>query len=111
MSRDPGLLEDILREARLALEFVAGLTKEDFFHDAKTQHAVVRCIEIIGEAANNLSEETYNAVTLPWSEIIGMRHIAIHHYRKLDPERVWNTIHEHVPELVGRIEEFLRDIP
>ena len=73
MSRDPGLLEDILREARLALEFITGMAEADSRQDQKTQHAVVRCIEIIGEAANHLSNETRERIALPWSEIISSK--------------------------------------
>jgi uncharacterized protein with HEPN domain len=50
MSRDAGLLDDMLHEAQLALAFVKGLTEDEFARDEKTQHAVVRCFEIIGEA-------------------------------------------------------------
>jgi uncharacterized protein with HEPN domain len=107
MSRDPGLLDDILREARLALTFVAEMTETDFSNDKKTQHAVVRCLEIIGEAANNLSEDTRRHLAdLPWADIIGQRHVAIHHYNKVRMPLVWATVHEDLPPLIAAIEAF-----
>ena len=71
MSRDDGLLEDMLGEARLALEFVAGMSEADFHNDVKTQHAIVRCLEVIGEAANNTSADVRTTIDLPWADITG----------------------------------------
>jgi len=109
MLLDPGYLEDILREARLALEFIAGISEADFERDLKTQHAVVRCLEIIGEAANNISAETRAEIsTIPWTDVVAQRHIAIHHYRKLDVHRIWATVKDDLPKL---IENLQRRIP
>ncbi|HEX8251811.1 MAG TPA: HepT-like ribonuclease domain-containing protein [Thermoanaerobaculia bacterium] len=101
LSLDQELLDDMLREARTALEFTDGLSEEDFLRDRKTQYAVVRCLEIIGEAASRVSAEARVALpSIPWSEVIAQRHIAIHHYGKLRMPRIWSTIREHVPALV-----------
>lgn len=105
MSPDAGFLEDIVREARLAGEFIAGMSEADFQHDAKTQHAVVRCLEVIGEAANNLSEKARADLSaIPWHDVIGQRHIAIHHYHKLDMARIWRTVKDDLPKLLVTIE-------
>ncbi len=107
MSRDAGLLEDIVREARLALEFIEGMTESDFLGDEKTQHAVVRCIEIIGEAAGKLSLDTRQAIaSVPWPAVIAQRHIAIHHYGKLRMPRIWSTVKQDLPSLIAAIEEY-----
>lgn len=111
MSPDLGHLQDILASSKTALAHIAGQTSDDFLNDGKTQDAVLWRLSVIGEAANNMTDATRTAIPLPWSQIIGMRHIAIHHYRKLEMTRVWNTVHDRVPELVTRVEGFLRGIP
>jgi uncharacterized protein with HEPN domain len=108
MSPDAGFLEDIVREARLADEFIAGMSEADFQHDAKTQHAVVRCLEVIGEAANNLSAKTRADLSaIPWHDVIAQRHIAIHHYYKLDMARIWATVKHDLPKLLENLESHL----
>jgi len=105
MSPDAGFLDDILREARLALDFIAGLSKADFERDVKTQHAVVRCLEIIGEAANNVTAETRARISgIPWADVIAQRHIAIHHYHKLEMSRIWATVKDDLPKLIESLQ-------
>jgi uncharacterized protein with HEPN domain len=111
MSPDLGHLRDILTSAERALSYIAGLTVDEFIRDFKTQDAVLWRLAVIGEAANNMTPATRDEIPLPWSQIIGMRHVAIHHYHKLQMPRVWDTVRVHVPDLVARVEEFLRDIP
>lgn len=109
MSRDHGFLEDMLREARLALSFIAETSQVEFERDVKTQHAVVRCLEIIGEAANNVTSDTRSALPdLPWTEIIRQRHIAVHHYRKLEMPRIWATVKQDLPPRVATLEAYLQ---
>jgi uncharacterized protein with HEPN domain len=108
---DAGHLQDVLQSAKRALSYIDGLTADDFVRDIKTQDAVLWRLTVIGEAANNMSAATRDAIPLPWSQIIGMRHVAVHHYEKLQMPRVWGTVHDRVPELVSRIEEFLRGMP
>jgi uncharacterized protein with HEPN domain len=108
MSRDEGLLEDMLREARMALVFVEGMSEADFVGDDKTRYAVVRCLEIIGEAASGISEETRKRIAaIPWSVVIGQRHVAIHHYRRLETPRIWATVKDDLPPLITAIEAYL----
>jgi uncharacterized protein with HEPN domain len=111
MSPDLGHLRDILTSGKRALSYIAGHTADDFMNDFLMQDAVLWRLAVIGEAANNMTPATRDAISLPWSQIIGMRHIAIHHYQKLQMPRVWSTVHDRVPELVERVEEFLREIP
>ena len=111
MSPDLGHLHDMLGSARIATAHLAGMTLETFLNDVKTQDSVLWRLAVIGEAANNVTAGTREAIALPWSQIIGMRHVAIHHYRKLDMRRIWITVSDRLPELSGAIEEFLRDIP
>lgn len=111
MSPDLGHLQDMLSAARTAMAHVAGVTLDSFLRDVKTQDAVLWRLAVIGEAANNVTPASQAAIPLPWSQIIGMRHVAIHHYRKLDMARIWATVNDHLPELAAAIEEFLKDIP
>ena len=109
MSPDAGWIEDILREARLALEFLEGISEADFERDLKTQRAVVRCLEIIGEAANNVSPQKRAEIhSIPWSDVIAQRHIAIHHYRKLEMSRIWSTVKNDLPRLISNLETHLQ---
>jgi uncharacterized protein with HEPN domain len=110
MSPDDGLLQDMLEEARLALTFASGMSEADFLRDVKTQHAVIRSLEVIGEAANQVSAATRaQLASVPWTEIIGQRHIAIHHYRKLQMPRIWRTVHEALPPLIAVLETHLNE--
>lgn len=110
MSPDDGFLQDMLEEARLALTFVSGISEAEFLGDIKTQHAVVRSLEVIGEAANQVSAATQAQLSsVPWTEVIGQRHIAIHHYRKLQMPRIWRTVHEALAPLIAVLERHLNE--
>jgi uncharacterized protein with HEPN domain len=111
MSPDLGHLRDIEASATLALSHISEQTMETFLADTKTQDAVLWRLAVIGEAANKMTNATRQAIDVPWHQVIGMRHVAIHHYRKLDMARIWGTVHERVPDLLLRVNEFLRDIP
>lgn len=110
-SPDAGWLQDILDSAQRIVRFTSGMTEEQFLQDEKTQHAVVRCLEIIGEAANNVSAETRDSLAvLSWSKIIAQRHVAIHHYRKLDYRRIWTTVRDDLRPLIEQLDSFLKDL-
>jgi uncharacterized protein with HEPN domain len=86
MARDNALLTDILESARIILQHIAGLKRDDFLTDLRAQDAVVRRFEIIGEAARHLSPEAVKALPdVPWKLVIGMRNILIHDYDDVDP--------------------------
>jgi uncharacterized protein with HEPN domain len=77
--RDLGFVLDILLSAEDAIEFVDGLREAEFFASKLHQHAVMRAIEIIGEAASRLSPEfRQDHSEAPWSNMTGMRHRLIH---------------------------------
>lgn len=106
MQHDKGYLVDIVEAAKLALSYVAGKTVEDFLHDTQCQDAVVRRLEIIGEASNKLSPQTRKTfIDVPWKEMIGMRNFMIHGYPDIDLIVVWKTVHEDLPALIGAIEQ------
>ena len=77
-----------------------GVSREEFYANEDKQGNVVRCIEIIGEAANHISEEIRKANTdVPWSSIIGMRNNLIHGYNEVNYKFVWITAKYDLPEL------------
>jgi len=85
MSRDTEYLIDILEAAKLALAYVSEKSKDEFLEDTQCQDAVIRRLEIIGETAGRISDET--RVThrkLPWKAMVGMRNVMIHEYDDID---------------------------
>ncbi len=104
MKRDQACLFDIAEAARLAVSYVEQSTKEEFLSDTKTQDSVIRRLEIIGEAARRISEETHNTYPdFPWKEMIGMRNFLIHDYDDVDMQVVWKTVKKDLPDLIDKI--------
>jgi len=101
-------LQHILDESQEALHFVANLTFEAFQEDSKTVHAVIRSIEVIGEAAAKISPE-YKASqpSIPWEQIVGMRNHLIHVYFDVDYETVWKTVKNDIPMLMDMVKRLL----
>lgn len=105
MWRDDATLLDILRAARLALEFRGAVDKALFLTDLKTQAAVLHELLVLGEGVKRLSttfREEHPDV--PWKAIAGMRDRLLHGYDDVDLDLVWKTVDEDVPALVRRLE-------
>ncbi len=82
-------LTDILEAMEKAQNFIAGLSYEQFMEDDKTAYAVVRALEIVGEAAKNIPEKIRKEnPTVPWKDMAGMRDVLIHDYSGVDLETV-----------------------
>jgi uncharacterized protein with HEPN domain len=104
MQRDHAYLFDILESAKLAVSYVAGVSKDAFLLDTRCQDSVIRRIEIIGEASRRVSPQTRNAFPgIPWSEMVGMRNLMIHDYDDVDLEIVWDTVQSDLPRLIDLI--------
>ena len=104
MQHDLAYLADILQAADLVRSFVEGITYEEFAGDVKTQAAVIREFEIIGEAAGRVS--TLFAVDhpeLPWRQMVSMRNRLIHGYDDIDLEVVWEAARTNIPKLIELI--------
>jgi uncharacterized protein with HEPN domain len=83
--------------------------REEFFGNVVYQDAVMRNLEIIGEAAKRISTELRDKLKLPWRQIAGLRDVLIHDYPNLDLERIWLVASRDVPELLDVIQAFLRE--
>ena len=105
MQRDEAYLLDILIAARKALAFVEGMTWEAFSESELHQSAVIRPLEIIGEAAAHVSEPTRQEhPEIPWVQMVGMRHRLVHEYFRVDLDVVWETVQRDLPELIALLE-------
>lgn len=103
MRDDAARVDDIVEACTQLQEHVAG-DHERFLTDPVVQAAAQRWLEIIGEAAANLSDEfKAGHPTVPWREIIGMRTILAHGYFDIDPDIVWQAVSVDVPELLRTI--------
>lgn len=91
-----------------AMSFVAGRSRPDIDQDRKTLFAVIRCVEIIGEAAARITEATRaSAPDIPWSAIVGMRNRLVHAYFDVDVDVVWKTVTVELPALKQRLQGLL----
>ena len=93
-------LEDIKQAIESIIQYTTGFTLADFMKDKKTSDAVIRNLEIIGEAGKNLlrlDQGAYPAVA--WEEIIGLRNIITHEYFGVDLENIWETVKNDLPLL------------
>lgn len=104
-TRDGVRLRHMLDAAREAVAFAEGRCRRDLDEDRMLANAVVRSIEVVGEAASGIREETRNLFSeIPWADIVGMRNRLIHAYFDVDMNRVWDTINDDLPPLITQIE-------
>ena len=103
-------LRHMLDAAREALSFIAERSSEDLSRDRMLVLALVKEIEIIGEAASRISDESRKALPrIPWPKIIAMRNRLIHAYADVDLSIVWDTLTGALPELQRELEIALAD--
>jgi uncharacterized protein with HEPN domain len=112
MSRDDAFLLDMLEAARLATRYVAGTSLDEFLGNVQLQDAVVRRLEIIGEAARRVSDEgRVRYPRVPWPAIIGMRNVLAHQYDTVDLTIVWDAVHLDLPPLIALLAELVPPNP
>lgn len=105
MWRDDAYLLDMLLAARKVMKYAQGVDFERFDQDEILQDAIMRRIQIIGEAARKVSEEFKEEhPEIPWYEISGMRNKLIHEYFRVIPEKVWEAVERDVPVLIDLLE-------
>ena len=102
-------LEDIINSIRNIKEFTRDFTYKSFSKDKKTQSAVIRELEIIGEASKNIPQEVRETFhEIPWSDMSRMRDKLIHGYFIVNLEILWKTVEERIPEIKPKIEKLLK---
>jgi uncharacterized protein with HEPN domain len=112
MIRDITLyLSDILTNMAEARNFIGTLTYNEFTVDRKTSYAVVRCLEIIGEATKNVPNETRALrPEVPWKLMAGMRDKCIHAYFGVNFKTVWEAVKTEIPPIEPLISSLLDDL-
>ena len=104
MSRDDTSLVDIMESARIAIDYVSGKTWDEFKEDIQCQDAVLRRIEIIGEAARHISPQTQKKHPhIPWRDMTVLRNLVIHQYDAVDINQVWDTAQNKLPPLIKEL--------
>ena len=103
-------IEDIIKAMDDASSFVRDMDYDSFSKDRKTVYAVIRALEIIGEATKNIPIEIKNNYPqIPWKDMAGMRDKVIHEYFGVDLKRVWSTVNVDIPKLKPWFEKIIRE--
>jgi uncharacterized protein with HEPN domain len=109
-SKDRIRVQHILDEAGEACKYAKGISFDEFVEDGKTVRAVMRSIEVMGEAASKVSIEFRKEhPDVPWQKIIGMRNRLIHVYFDIDYSIVWQTVKENLPPLIEQLQSVLKN--
>ncbi len=111
MSRDESLyFADIIESCEKVLRFTKGMTYKDFVHDELHFDAVLRNLEIIGEAVKNIPEKTRQKYPdVKWRKIAGFRDIVAHEYFGINDETVWDIVENEVPALLKMVKTILEE--
>ncbi len=108
MRSDGALLLDMLLSAREASAFIEEQAFADFEGDRRTQLAVLKAVETVGEAASRMGSDTTAAhPEIPWRQIVGMRNRLVHGYFDVDLRRLWETVQQDIPRLILQLEAIL----
>ena len=105
-------IRHMIDAAETTRRFIAGRQRGDLDGDQMLLFALVRAVEIIGEAASRLTPETRSATPdIPWAAIVAMRNRLIHAYYDIDGDILWKAVTEEVPELLALLSAILPDGP
>jgi uncharacterized protein with HEPN domain len=104
-------LKDMLLEAKYAQQFLHRVEYDDFAANPEKQRAVIRSIEIVGEASTHIPEQIRDQYPqIEWSDIRAIRNRLIHGYTGISLVAVWNTVKEDLPVLQVQLEEMLAEM-
>ena len=102
-------LLDMLEAARRILAYTEGMDYQAFLRDFKTQDAVVRNLEVLGEAAKNIPDKFRSKnPSLPWKAMAGTRDRLIHHYFGVNMDIVWDIVQMELPGVIEEVEAALK---
>ncbi|BBL82788.1 DUF86 domain-containing protein [Thermus thermophilus] len=105
------LLQDMLESLEKIDRYTAGLTFERFAQDDRTVDAVVRNLEVIGEAARQIPSEVRERYPeVPWRRVIGLRNVVVHEYFAVDVEIVWTVVRQSLPELKEALRRMMAEL-
>ncbi len=105
-------LADILVACDKVNRFARDMSRDEFFGDDRTFHAVIHCLLIVGEAAKHIPDDVRQRMPgIEWRKIAGMRDFLAHVYFAIDNDIIWDVVRIHVPELLGAIEAFQNQNP
>ncbi len=109
-ARDRGRLENIIEYANNVTMLIEGYTLEALVNDKRTYYAVMKNVEIVGEAAYMLSKDFKSAhPETPWRIIQGMRHVLVHDYSTIDNKELYNTAINDMIPLRQQVERYLEE--
>lgn len=110
--RDASFLWDMLDAARTIQQFTSGVIFDAYIKNRMMQLAVEREIEIIGEAARNVSAQFKDAhPEIQWNSIIAQRNVIAHEYGEIKHERIWAVATDHISELIVKLEPLIPPVP
>lgn len=109
--QDAGYLWDMLETARETRELMEGVTLEILLSDTRTRRALERTLELIGEAAGRVSEQTRRMYPeIPWIAIVGQRNVIAHRYAAIDYSRLFATVNSDLPTLITHLERIVDEL-
>ena len=109
--RDKGRLTDIVEYSDNIIELLENMTFEQFVKDKRTYYAVMKNVEVVGEAAYMLTKAFKKAhVEIPWNVVQGMRHVIVHDYANITSETLYDTAVNNIPELRNQVARYLCEV-
>ena len=111
MKKDKACLQDMLDAICDIEKFTENITQNEFYKNKEKQYAVLRALEIIGEATKKLSKELkVKHREISWREIVGMRDKLIHNYFGVNIDVVWNTVKQDIPTLEVKVRKIIKEL-
>ena len=109
--RDKGRLTDIVEYSDNIIDLLENMTFEQFVKDKRTYYAVMKNVEVVGEAAYMLTKAFKKAhVEIPWNVVQGMRHVLVHDYANITSETLYDTAVNNIPELRNQVARYLCEV-
>ena len=104
-------IDDVVKSSNLIAKYIDGKSEQEFNDSEELQDAVIRRLEIIGEAIKRLPMEFREQHSeIEWKKATGLRDILIHHYDEVETKQIWFTITEIMPAFTSQIEELLAQL-